>query len=46
MPIGSSHNEKGISPLVAADIRGAGTRDERLRTSAWEATGSNISKLA
>ena len=26
--------------LVSADVRGAGTRDEPLRTSAWEATPS------
>ena len=25
-------------PLKSADVRGAGTRDEPLRTSAWEAT--------
>ena len=25
-------------PLKSADVRGAGTRDEHLRTSAWEAT--------
>ena len=25
-------------PLTSADVRGAGTRDEPLRTSAWEAT--------
>ena len=26
-------------PLEPADVRGAGTRDEPLRTSAWEAKG-------
>ena len=25
-------------PLKSADVRGAGTRDEPLRTSAWEAS--------
>ena len=28
-------------PLKSADVRGAGTRDEPLRTSAWEATRSS-----
>ena len=28
--------------LVEADVRGVGTRDEPLRTFAWEATGREI----
>ena len=29
-------------PLKSADVRGAGTRDEPLRTSAWEAMTSMV----
>ena len=29
--------------FVSADVRGAGTRDEPLRTSAWEAKGGPVS---
>ena len=30
-------------PLKSADVRGAGMRDEHLRTSAWEAIGCQFS---
>ena len=32
----------GFLPLKSADARGAGTRDEPLRMSAWEATCNDL----
>ena len=32
-------------PLKSADVRGAGTRDEPLRTSAWEASLKEVTTM-
>ena len=37
-------NFLSLVPLKSADVSGAGTRDEPLRTSAWKATAARVSR--